>query len=384
MPSLPPSGSPTESPVLSPSLRPSGSPIGNPSDQPVIAPKTPTQQPFAPTAPGQQPPPPPTYAEYEVVPVSDDGQSIVAGNAPFVNFERHAFGSPINTLQVWWEPLTNVIKGMSFQHFDGSSFIIGSKQDFSPVSIEFEAGETLKGAVIMTDNGSGQRLGHISFNTSKGNRFSVGTARTERRFASGDSFLMGFFGMEDGEIYGAGLYIMKPLRTTTLLQVVYDPVDSVPPKPTVYNTLTLRNGLAVTITQMHTYSQEVQKEYEWSASKEFSLGIGMSVTAGVPEVQEKTGEWSLELSKEKSFTNSKFKSDTQEMSTEVPVPPCSEVRSDIFLYNEKKEIGYTGVLRYEFVVSASLVVAYVCMCDTSLTTSSFLHITRTEAFGIRL
>jgi hypothetical protein len=30
------------------------------------------------------------------------------------------------------------------------------------------------------------------------------------------------------------------------------------------------------------------------------------------------------------------------------VPPCSEVQSDIYYYNEKKEVGYTGVLRYEF------------------------------------
>ena len=69
-------------------------------------------------------------------------------------------------------------------------------------------------------------------------KFSVGDMHTPYYFPSGNSFMMGVFGLSGDEIGHMGLYMMKPLTKVRLMDITYPTLDDykVGLQPQIYRT----------------------------------------------------------------------------------------------------------------------------------------------------
>ena len=306
------------------------------------------------------------FSDYEVLPINQSGGKAVglsqAGKIDGeVNFEVHKYGTSVETIEAWTEG--NDIKCLRIKMFDSETeqpFVIGNQPDGKPedkyFTFTFDRGDTLTGDIVLSSNGSTNefpaKIGFMYFKTKGGKEFFVNPKRKngpDYRFPSGESFLMGFHGLNSKDyVHSLGLYMMKPNPESKLVVEDYDFSALEKSPPTRVTTNTFENPSLSPITSKFSVKQASGTSKEWSVTGSFSFTYKQAVEASVPEVAKTTTNYEFTVSASASYTNAEFK--TEETSTEVTVTgaPCTRTTYTSEWLESTNPIGFSGRTEYSF------------------------------------
>ena len=168
---------------------------------------------------------------YEVVPTNIQEGGAMIGGCGGTYFQKRKYGQSVKILTVYTGSTSECpnnrecIKGVSISFFSDSNthFAGDTKADSDNTHTHtFLPGETID-SFVLTGNGVGTRLGHISFKTSLDKSFSVGTAHTNYKFQlQGPSMISGIFGGASSEqLMRLGLTMWKPVTSIELTSIQY-------------------------------------------------------------------------------------------------------------------------------------------------------------------
>ena len=293
----------------------------------------------------------PKPQDYEIVVGDKINNNIwtgnVAGGGDFYDVHDVDGGSPVKTLSVWLNG--DSVKGIRVGFFSGASSLIGAQAAGSAnVEFEFQVGERIKGEIILTGNGKGERLGSIEFKTSNDRTFKAGNTKTQFFYASGDSYLMGFHGFAKLEVDRLGLYMMKPIKSSRLIDVQYTLPAGGPPNSIHKDTFTNAQPTG-TITGKTTYQIESSTTQEWSQTTSTGYTFSTEVSAKIPLIdgEAKIG-FQVTTSDEQTRTSTQFKGETITKEFENTVGACKTAACTIVWFTLKGDIEFTGKIQYVF------------------------------------
>jgi hypothetical protein len=301
---------------------------------------------------------------YERVPSNQAGSDpLVAvggcGGGPFSFHDSTQQGSTIQEIRVWTIRDNTLIKAIWFKLFNGETYTIGRIPEGNPAAtFEFEVGETLSGSIVLTvENNPGVRLGHVSFQTSRGRAFTVGSAKTSYLFDSQESFLTGFFGLHGDDVDKLGLYLTKKIRKQVITNVTYDMDQTmVPQKPEQFFSHDFKNPHLVTDKHTFDIKREISTTRQWSIEAGMTFSASLSVEAGVPLAAKTTVGYELSVSAKASYTSTTFVSNSVQESIALDIPPCSFGQLTASFYESTDPINFSANQTIVFVDDTELVV----------------------------
>eukprot|EP00761_Pharyngomonas_kirbyi_P012770 gb/GECH01012797.1/.p1 GENE.gb/GECH01012797.1/~~gb/GECH01012797.1/.p1 ORF type:complete len:395 (+),score=81.48 gb/GECH01012797.1/:1-1185(+) len=292
----------------------------------------------------------PSQPSYSKIPQAQDGAGCIGGcgGSPYIFSEDN---SNVKELKVWMGGDHDGATAIYVSFFNGKTHTAGSIPAHNPDGqITFDEGERIVGTIELCGNGIGTRLGHISFKTSSGQKFSVGKSHTPYYFDSGNSFLMGIFGEAGDEIDHMGLFMMKEIKSTELIHVKYPTIDRYKKglTPRVYTDTLCNDAPHTKQTQTTSFSKQVGTEWDFSLTLSFKYGASLSVSAGIPKIADISGEAHWEIGASSTMSLSHKDISTQTESFPVTVPPRSRVKATFSWWNSKADLPYTADLKYYF------------------------------------
>ena len=93
------------------------------------------------------------------------------------------------------------------------------------------------------------------------------------------------------------------------------------------------------------YSRSVTKSTTWTSSIRIELTISMSVTAGIPDLVEVTGGYSVTVGSEQSTSMTSEETVTESDSTKVTVPAGKMVTIDISVGRAVIDLAYSATVK---------------------------------------
>ena len=254
-----------------------------------------------------------SFFEYETIPKNQEGGigvGLPQGTGGEVSFEAHEFGTTVETIDVWVNGRN--IGCIKVKMFDSENepFTIGKQPDGNPTNtFTLVRGDTLTGDIVLSSNfdtGAPARIGYIQFKTKGGKDFSVGDpGGPDYRFPSGESYLTGFHGLNDGLVHALGLYMMKPYPESKLVVDQYF-TKSLKGIPVKLEGGSFTNPSLEPITQTFTVTKRTSTTNEWSVENSFGFTFGTSIEASIPEVGGITTSYEINFSTSSTQTNTKY------------------------------------------------------------------------------
>lgn len=249
----------------------------------------------------------------------------------------------------------NGIRGIRLLFMDGQLEAMGTPCG-TLSEFTFAPGETLVGDLTLGGNGVGTRLGHISFKTSSGRRFSAGDLHTPYLFNVDGLYITGAYGKMGGDIDNLGFIYSKKIKNAVLTNVAY---------PTL---ATIKSGLQPKIILDNEYCNDhedrLSLEFDyaitegidqcWGIETTHSFGASFSVSAGLPKIAEVQATAHWEVSITNTHNSCKHETITRQTKLPVTIPPLKTCKAKLTHFESPlKSLPYTGTLVVTFTDDSS-------------------------------
>ncbi|XP_048011007.1 aerolysin-like protein [Megalobrama amblycephala] len=268
------------------------------------------------------------------------------GGGPF-SFTGENNGASLEKIWVWvggWQ-----VKAVRVWLSDGRDQTFGEPagdhQEF-----KFQPDECFA-SLSLWGNGAGTRLGAIKFTTSLGREFSAQMTswglKKEYPMDVGSGFCLGVVGRDGVDIDCMGFMFLNAVQSTVLTDVNYPTINQLIPKVAVESveSMTYKNDSSVTQKQQVISSKKVTQISSWSLKASLTATRNMEVKAGVPEIAEVKGEYSVSVGFEGTYSREQTDERTETLSTDVDVPPGKKVEVNITIGRANFDMPYTGTVK---------------------------------------
>jgi len=305
------------------------------------------------------------YSAYEFYPKTAGGTACIGGSggSPFY---MHSYKTTVRTLRVWWghgSPYDG-FKAIQVEYFNDKTATKGGVPSSGPdASFTFKAGEFIQGSIVLGGNGHGTRTGYLYFKTNLGRKFTAGNLHTPYYLPATGSLLAGFFGNSANDIDHLGIYLFKPISKLEIYGVDYPTLDSylagltptsIMDRPYCNNTPS-NQGEIREVTVTHGSSEN----WSLSTTASFEMTVGISVTAGVPEVFGATTntqyKWGISTTGSYSMTQD-TKTTVKEQFSFI-YPAQTKGRHTITQFDSNINVPWEGAERITFTDGSSMVIA---------------------------
>ncbi|CAL8296230.1 unnamed protein product [Boreogadus saida] len=200
------------------------------------------------------------------------------------------------------------IKAVRAELTDGRVQTFGKGHTFRDIT--FEPGERITG-LSLWGNGAGTRLGAIRIWTSKDQElFEKMTSwglKTEYSIEVGSGICLGLEGRAGSDIDMMGFVFINVIKSYLLTDMTYPSLVNYTPqiKKEYIKSLTFRNDTTADQEHKFGYSRSVTKSNTWINTVKIESTVSVSVSAGIPELVEVSGGFSVTLGAEQtsSMTN---------------------------------------------------------------------------------
>ncbi|KAK9976507.1 hypothetical protein ABG768_021712 [Culter alburnus] len=268
------------------------------------------------------------------------------GGSPF-SFTGENNGASLEKIWVWvggWQ-----VKAVRVWLSDGRDQTFG-EQDGDHQEFKFQPGECFA-SLSLWGNGAGTRLGAIKFRTSLGREFFAKMTswglKTEYPIDVGSGFCLGVVGRGGVDIDSMGFMFLNEVQSTVLTDVNYPNISQLIPKVAVESveSMTYKNDSSVTQKQKVETSKKITQISSWSVSASLTATFSMEVNAGVPEIAEVKGEYSISVGIEGTYSHEYSDERTETLSTDIDVPPGKKVEVNITIGRANFDLPYTGTVK---------------------------------------
>jgi len=305
------------------------------------------------------------YSAYETFPRTSGGYGCIGGcgGSPF---HMHSWISTVRTLRVWWGygVPNDGFKAIQVEYFNGETAhegYIPSKG--ADATFTFKAGEFIQGSIVLGGNGIGSRTGYLYFKTNLGREFIAGNLHTPYYFPATGSLLAGFFGNCGSAIDHLGIYLFKPISKLEISGVSYPTLDSYLAglTPTSIMDRPYCNNTPENQSEVRTVTVVEGSSENWSLSvtASFEMTVGISVSAGVPEVfsAESSSEYKWGISTTGSYSMTKDTTKSVEEQFSFIYPARTKGRHTITQFDSAINVPWQGVETITFKDGSSMVIS---------------------------
>ncbi|NP_001373496.1 aerolysin-like [Danio rerio] len=273
---------------------------------------------------------------------------LIGGNGGH-EFECHGFisGASLKKIWVWvggWQ-----IKAVRVWLSDGSDETFGHPYG-SHQEYVFSDGELFT-SLSLWGNGAGTRLGAIKFKTNKDGYFFAHMTewglKTEYPIKIGSGFCFGVCGNCGEDIDCMGFMFLEETESVVLTNVNYPTI-----KESTLNVVmeelksgTYENKTSVAQQQKIETSTKVITSSSWSKTSSFSTTFNMEVKAGIPDVVEISGGFSLTVGKSSTYCLEEKKEKNETLTTTIEIPPKRKMDVGIIIGRANFDLPYTGTVK---------------------------------------
>ncbi|CAL8376048.1 unnamed protein product [Arctogadus glacialis] len=214
------------------------------------------------------------------------------------------------------------IKAVRAELTDGRVQTFGNGVTFKEIT--FKPDERIT-KLSLWGNGAGTRLGAIRLWTSFDQEFFAKMSdwglKTEYSIDVGSGVCLGLEGRAAGDIDSMGFLFINAIKSCLLTDMTYPSLAVYTPQMNkeYIKSVTYQNNTTVDQEQKCAYSKSVTKSTTWSNTVKIESTISMSVTAGIPELVEVSGGFSMTLGAEQtsSLTNEETITESDEVNVTV-------------------------------------------------------------------
>ncbi|CAL8296134.1 unnamed protein product [Boreogadus saida] len=206
---------------------------------------------------------------------------------------------------------------------DGRVQTFGKGDTFNEFT--FELGERITN-LSLWGNGEGTGSGGIKFRTSKGHEFDAHMTkwplRTEFSIDVGSGVCLGLEGSAGSDIDNMGFMFINAIKSSVLTDMTYDSLATYTPQVNKESITSLNYENDTCVDQEHTftYTRSVTKSNTWSNTVQTESSFSLSVKAGIPELVEVSGGFSLTLGAEQTSLMTEEETITEKDEVNVTVP----------------------------------------------------------------
>ncbi|KAL1277120.1 hypothetical protein QQF64_023793 [Cirrhinus molitorella] len=268
-----------------------------------------------------------------------------SGGGPF-EFTGNGNGASLHRMWVWVG--RSEVKAVRAWLSDGHNKTFGRPAgDYT--EFEFKPGERIT-TLSLWDNGTGTRLGGIKFKTNHDRHFFVKMTKwalkTEYPIDVGSGFCLGLVGRCGWDIDCMGFLFVKPIQSVVVSNVSYPTLSEMIPKVAVeeLKCVTFRNDTSVGQRQTIETSKKITKTNSWSVSENLSSTFSVEVKAGIPDIAEVSIGFSTTVGVENTYSSAYTTEITENLSTNIDVPPGKKVDVTITIGRCSFDLPYTGTM----------------------------------------
>uniref|UniRef100_A0A8C5B7G0 Aerolysin-like protein n=1 Tax=Gadus morhua TaxID=8049 RepID=A0A8C5B7G0_GADMO len=199
-------------------------------------------------------------------------------------------------------------------------------KDHSFREFTFEPGEIITKLSLWEGRG-GARLGGIKFWTSSGNKFEAhmsewGLKTGEYSIDVGSGVCLGLEGRSGGEIDKMGFLFINAIKSSVLTDMTYPSLAMYTPQVNkeYIKSVSYHNGSTATQEHKFAYSRSLTKSTTLSTTNKIESTVSVSVTAGIPDLVEVSGGFSMTkgAAQTSSMTSSETITESDEVKVTVP------------------------------------------------------------------
>ncbi|XP_048026801.1 aerolysin-like protein [Megalobrama amblycephala] len=268
------------------------------------------------------------------------------GGHPF-SFTGENDGASLEKIWVWvgeWQ-----VKAVKVWLSDGRVETFGHPAG-DPQEYKFKPGECFT-SLSLWGNGAGTRLGAIKFTTTLGGSFFAKMTKwglkTEYPIDVGSGYCLGVVGRAGADIDCMGFMFLNEVQSVILTDVNYPTIHQLKEQVEVESieSLTFRNDSSITQEQKIETSKKITNKSSWSVSASLTATFSVEVKAGIPMVAEETAGFSVSVGLESTYSQEYTEERTETLSTNIDVPPGTQVDVSITIARANFDLPYTGTMQ---------------------------------------
>ncbi|XP_056442067.1 aerolysin-like protein isoform X2 [Gadus chalcogrammus] len=240
------------------------------------------------------------------------------------------------------------IKALRAELTDGRVQTFGKGNSFREFT--FKPNESIT-KLSLWGNGAGSRLGAIKFKTSSGNTFfekmSDWGLKTEYSIDVGSGVCLGLQGQAGSDIDCLGFLFINAIKSSVLTDMTYPTLALYTPKVNKDYIKAVSYHNNTTEAQEHklAYSRSVTKSTTWSNTVKIEGTVSMSVTAGIPEVVEVSGGYSVTAGAEHTSSMTSSETITESDEINVTVPAGKTISVDVSVGRAVIDLPYSATVK---------------------------------------
>ncbi|CAL8376053.1 unnamed protein product [Arctogadus glacialis] len=240
------------------------------------------------------------------------------------------------------------IKAVRAELTDGRVQTFGVADTFSEFT--FELGERIT-KLSLWGNGAGTRLGGIRFWTSSGRQFfeymNDWSLKTEYSIDVGSGVCLGLEGNAGSDIDNMGFLFINTIKSSVLTDMTYPSLAVFTPQihKEYIKSLIYQNDTAAAEEQKFTYSRSVTKSTTWSTTTKIESSVSLSVTAGIPGLEEVAGRVSLTIGPEQTSSTTKEETIIESDEFNVTVRAGKTVSVEVSVGRAFIDLSYSATVK---------------------------------------
>ncbi|XP_061739083.1 aerolysin-like protein [Nerophis ophidion] len=251
------------------------------------------------------------------------------GSFSFSGCENGATLKKIGVAVAGWQ-----IKALRAELSDGRVKTFGDAHTFKEFT--FDLGERIT-KLSLWGNGKGTRLGGIRFWTSSGREFFAHMTdwplKTEYSIDVGSGVCLGLQGRAGLDIDCLGFLFINAIKSSVLTDMTYPSLAMYTPQVNKEYIKSVSYHNDTSAVQEHTcsYSRSVTKSNTWSTTTKIESTVNMTVSAGIPDLVEVSGGFSLTVGAEQSsgMTHTETITESDQVNVKVPVGKTVTVKFSV-------------------------------------------------------
>ncbi|XP_059916208.1 aerolysin-like protein [Gadus macrocephalus] len=241
------------------------------------------------------------------------------------------------------------IKAVRAELTDGRTKTFGAGDSFREFTFGIDERITM---LSLWGNGAGTRLGGIKFRTSSGNKFEAhmsdwGLKTGEYSIDVGSGVCLGLEGRSGGAIDNMGFLFINAIKSSVLTDMTYPSLAMYTPQVNkeYVKSMSYHNGSTADQGHKCAYSRSVTKSNSWSTTTKIESTVSPTVTAGIPDLVEVSGGFSVTVGAEQTSSVSKEETINESDEVNVTVPAGKTVKVEVSVERADIDIPYSATVK---------------------------------------
>ncbi|XP_061883090.1 aerolysin-like protein [Entelurus aequoreus] len=240
-----------------------------------------------------------------------------------------------------------MIKAVRAELTDGRVQSFGNAYTFNEFT--FNLGERIT-KLSLWGNGAGTRLGGIRFWTSTGREFfqymTDWPLKTEYSINIGSGVCLGLQGRSGEDIDCMGFLFINAIKSSVLTNMTYPSLAMYIPQVNkeYIKSVSYHNDTSEAQEQKCSYTRSVTKSKSWSTTVKIESTVSMSVSAGIPDLVEVSGGFSLTLGAETTSAMTYEETITESDEVDVKVPAGKTVSVELSVGRAVIDLPYSATV----------------------------------------